>query len=320
MTDKNTNNTYNTIIKTLDDIPKTVSTDFSNTMKSFDSSVSKSSSLSSSISPSIISISNNNNSKKGLSAMTWTIIILILAFFGLNIFKYLAGGTQVVSDILGNIMLKITTFFSFITLGVFKQTIDTVSTGINSTVNATQNFVNSGVNNSLKYISKESNIPFTFQSLASNHPNLLSSSSSSSSSPSSNSSIPSLASSPSLNRNSIQGSSKSSLLSTNIENKKQNNDSLSSGMSCVNKPSKQLSKSDMNLAVNHNQTNNNSSCQNQTGGNYDPNDSMNNKSNWCFIGEQNNVRTCASVSSSNLCMSGDIFPSQEMCVNPNLRT
>jgi len=48
----------------------------------------------------------------------------------------------------------------------------------------------------------------------------------------------------------------------------------------------------------------------QTGGN---------KSGWCYIGEDRGFRTCAQVGVNDTCMSGDIFPSQEICVNPNLR-
>ena len=44
------------------------------------------------------------------------------------------------------------------------------------------------------------------------------------------------------------------------------------------------------------------------------------KSGWCYIGEDRGFRTCAQVGVNDKCMSGDIFPSQEICVNPNLRT
>jgi hypothetical protein len=43
------------------------------------------------------------------------------------------------------------------------------------------------------------------------------------------------------------------------------------------------------------------------------------KSGWCFIGEDRNVRSCAEVGANDMCMSGDIFPSREICVNPSLR-
>ena len=43
------------------------------------------------------------------------------------------------------------------------------------------------------------------------------------------------------------------------------------------------------------------------------------KAGWCFIGEDRGYRTCAQVGVNDQCMSGDIFPSQELCINPNLR-
>jgi hypothetical protein len=44
-----------------------------------------------------------------------------------------------------------------------------------------------------------------------------------------------------------------------------------------------------------------------------------NKSGWCYIGEDRGFRSCAKVGENDDCISGDIFPSQEICVNPNLR-
>ena len=43
------------------------------------------------------------------------------------------------------------------------------------------------------------------------------------------------------------------------------------------------------------------------------------QSGWCFIGEDRGFRSCALVNENDKCMSGDIFPSQELCINPNLR-
>lgn len=43
------------------------------------------------------------------------------------------------------------------------------------------------------------------------------------------------------------------------------------------------------------------------------------KAGWCFIGTDQNIRTCSQVGVADTCMSGDIFPSQEICMNPNLR-
>ena len=43
------------------------------------------------------------------------------------------------------------------------------------------------------------------------------------------------------------------------------------------------------------------------------------KAGWCYIGEERGFRTCAEVGVNDTCMSGNIFPSQQICVNPNLR-
>ena len=44
------------------------------------------------------------------------------------------------------------------------------------------------------------------------------------------------------------------------------------------------------------------------------------KAGWCYIGDDDGYRTCAQVGVNDTCMSGNIFPSQEICINPNLRS
>jgi hypothetical protein len=44
------------------------------------------------------------------------------------------------------------------------------------------------------------------------------------------------------------------------------------------------------------------------------------KAGWCFIGEDRGFRSCAEVGPSDQCISGDIFPTRDICVNPALRT
>ena len=43
------------------------------------------------------------------------------------------------------------------------------------------------------------------------------------------------------------------------------------------------------------------------------------KSGYCYIGEDRGFRSCIQVNDSDTCMSGDIFPTQEICINPSLR-
>ena len=43
------------------------------------------------------------------------------------------------------------------------------------------------------------------------------------------------------------------------------------------------------------------------------------KAGWCYIGEDRGFRSCAEVGVNDTCMSGNIFPTQQICVNPSLR-
>ena len=43
------------------------------------------------------------------------------------------------------------------------------------------------------------------------------------------------------------------------------------------------------------------------------------KSGFCYIGEDRGFRSCINVGEGDVCMSGDIFPTEAICINPNLR-
>ena len=43
------------------------------------------------------------------------------------------------------------------------------------------------------------------------------------------------------------------------------------------------------------------------------------KSGFCYIGEDRGFRSCIEVGEGETCMSGDIFPTDALCINPNLR-
>ena len=47
--------------------------------------------------------------------------------------------------------------------------------------------------------------------------------------------------------------------------------------------------------------------------------SKNSKSGYCYIGEDRGFRSCIKVDDPNKCMSGGIFPTRDICVNPSLR-
>ena len=44
-----------------------------------------------------------------------------------------------------------------------------------------------------------------------------------------------------------------------------------------------------------------------------------NKNGWCYIGNYSGYRSCSKVGDADTCMSGNIFPTQDICVNPTLR-
>jgi len=43
------------------------------------------------------------------------------------------------------------------------------------------------------------------------------------------------------------------------------------------------------------------------------------KAGYCYIGEDRGFRSCIAVGENDTCMSGDIFPTMDRCINPNLR-
>ena len=61
----------------------------------------------------------------------------------------------------------------------------------------------------------------------------------------------------------------------------------------------------------------------QKKGDYKANDSHSSsvkaKAGWCFVGEQKGFRNCVEVGENDKCLSGDIFPTSQVCVNPSLR-
>lgn len=40
---------------------------------------------------------------------------------------------------------------------------------------------------------------------------------------------------------------------------------------------------------------------------------------WCYVGEYNGIRNCRKLEKGDVCMSGNIFPNRDICINPTLR-
>lgn len=43
------------------------------------------------------------------------------------------------------------------------------------------------------------------------------------------------------------------------------------------------------------------------------------KAGWCFVGAEKGFRNCVEVGETETCLSGDIFPTSQVCINPKLR-
>jgi hypothetical protein len=202
------------------------------------------------------SISSSNDSGffdmfKNISASTWIIVILILAFLGFNIFVYLAKGTQDITNFFGPFLQQI---FGK-TFSVAGQAIDVSAEGAKAVVSGTANVVNSGLT--------------TVQNITPNQS------------------------------------------TTNIKSQSVQN--------TIHQPDN-LANASLNKAIN-------SSKSTISGDEYEANEassslyagSSTGKAGWCYIGEDRGFRSCAKVGINDKCMSGDIFPSQELCINPSLR-
>ena len=202
-----------------------------------------------------------------ISWQTWIVIILILALLGINIFAYLARGTQEASLIFQKIFGPILTFFNYSALETTKQTIDTSATGTKAGVDIAANTATNTIDTIQQTpvgTSTGVNIPQGKMS---------------------SSSFPQ-----SLNQNVNQN------MNQNVnQNLNQEQDSLSNALENA-KQSGNVSPDESRSSI-------------QTTG----------KSGWCYIGGEKGVRSCAEIGVNDICMSGNVFPNLEICMNPNLR-
>jgi hypothetical protein len=175
---------------------------------------------------------------QSISWTTWIILILVLAFVGINIFVYLAKGTQTIADFLK----PITDIFMKLFGSVSAQIVDVSAEGAKAVVGTTAGTVNAGLTGVQK-IATGSNI-----------------------------------------------NEEPDIMKTNTMNRALNS-------------AKQKQYSDQ-----YTEDESDSNIQKGAG-----------KAGWCYIGADKGVRTCAQVGVNDDCMSGDIFATSDICVNPRLR-
>jgi hypothetical protein len=203
------------------------------------------------------SYSNSSGFFSNITWQTWIIIILIFALIGINIFVYLAKGTDFVATVFNDIFAPILKLFGYTTLETSKQTIQTSATGTKAGVDVVSNTTVGAINAGEQAISSEP-----------------------------------------------QGQmAASSQQGTSLQQKQESSNQYS--------PEGSLEKALENASQSVNQG-------------PSPDDSRsvfqsNGKAGWCFIGQDQGVRTCSEIGVNDMCMSGDIFPTQEICMNPRLR-
>ena len=170
-----------------------------------------------------INNSSSNNSIFQNSSFKIIMLLLILAFLGFNIFKYLANTTDIVTNYFSPTMIHFFKEIGIITEGTIKNIVNTANTGIKATSNETANIINETLD-----------------------------------------------------------------------------------------APKNISKAINNKKVNHNP-------EPDKAGNKTQSSKGNSKSGFCFIGEDRGFRSCVKVSENDTCLSEQIYPTRELCINPNLR-
>lgn len=220
--------------------------------------------------PTLTPLTEPSSSSSGsITWQTWIIIILILALLGINVFAYLAKGTQEVASLFEQIFGPILRFFGFGALLATKQTVETTATGTKAGVDIVAGAATDTID--------------TIQQVAQDG-------------------LP-VATSGTSTGISVQGQQASSSLP--VQQK------IQQGGSNI----EQWQKDSLVKALDNAK---------QTIDNVLPDDSRSSiqttgKSGWCYIGEEQGIRTCAEIGVNDVCMSGDVFPTQAVCMNPKLR-
>lgn len=209
------------------------------------------------------------------SLQTWIIIFLILALLGINVFAYLAKGTEETASIFLKIFGPILKFFGYNVLTTTKQSIQASATGTKAGVDIVAGAA-TGVIDTVQQTTQSNEMQFNeMQSSKKQSDNIPQGKTASSSFP-------------------VQMDMQKS--DTNERNERWQKDSLSRALENASQDIQEVRPDESRSSV-------------QTTG----------KSGWCYIGEDQGIRTCSEIGVNDVCMSGDIFPTQSVCVNPKLR-
>lgn len=217
------------------------------------------------------------------SIFFWIFIVIVFAFLGFNIFNYLAQGTDIITSLLSPIAYVIT----MVTGDTVKTTLQHTSEGAQTIASESSNFlqmllrlITDMFNKSVKIIANTSTSAIdTLQST--------------------------------IKQDKITSNTSKTTTITTKENEEENEeedeDSALKNERKIEKRVQDVSDSVKNLIV----TEEDKLPQ--------PNRTDSHNYGFCYLGRANNIRHCAKVSSKTKCMSGDIFPTMELCINPKIR-
>ena len=225
-----------------------------------------------------------------VSWQMWIILILILALLGINIFAYLAKGTDETAAFINEVFGPVFKFLGYSTLITTKQTAEISSTGSKAGINAVTDAVEE-----VNKVLEPSSTTGTSVGVSTPHiPNVANPN-------------PNVVNPNAVNPNVPKGYA-----------------SLRKGGPPIVQAKEQVATSTKEQSVEQWQEDSLEKALNDASQRYKnepmPNDTISTgKSGWCFIGQENGMRSCSEIGVNDVCMSGDIFPTQAVCMNPNLR-
>jgi hypothetical protein len=224
-----------------------------------------------------------------VSWQMWIILVLILALLGINIFAYLAKGTDETATFVNEVFGPVFKFLGYNTLTTTKQAVETSATGTKAGVDIVADTTIGAIDTVLE----PSSTTGTSVGVSTPHiPNNVN--------PNPNTVNP--------NPNAV-------------------NPNVPKGYASLRKggpPIVQANAAIKEQSVEQWQQDSLERALNDASQRYKnepmPNDTIpTGKAGWCFIGEEHGIRSCSEIGVNDVCMSGDIFPTQAVCMNPNLR-
>ena len=210
---------------------------------------------------------------------TWLIVILILALLGINIFTYLAKATTGFSDFINTYFGPLLKLLGFGVLETTKKAVEVTATGTKMGIDLVEN-TTVGAIDTVENAAKGNDTM----------PSISGATGLSAATVTNTNSNPTAQKANSSQKNSMPVQQQIQEAGSVYE---WNQGSLDSALNDASKQSEPMPSESTNYT---------------TG-----------KAGWCFIGEDRGIRSCSQIGVNDMCMSGDIFPTQDVCMNPNLR-